>query len=177
MSQTYALTCNCGSTVPVAIKQAGSTIVCPACSKVIDVPKLRDIRLLEPIEASEVKRRPGSWSGAQGLLFVFGFLCMAIAAGSSYYTFAHRLHFSKVEQPRPEQIEFEHDINLISLVDSWNTWKEFKKVSITARPTPYYVYAQEQVVKMDQWLKIFGILATVGLLSMLVSFLVPSSNS
>ena len=171
MSQTFALTCSCGSTVPVSVKQAGSTVVCPACSNVIDVPKLRDIRQLEPIESPTERRTRGNWSGLQGLLFVLGFLCMAIAAGSSYYTFAHRLHYDEVEKPQPEQIEFEHDINLITLVDSWETWKQFKDANLAGRPTPYYVYAQEQVERMDGWLKIFGIVATVGLILMLFSFL------
>ncbi len=175
MSQKYALPCTCGSTIVVEPRHAGGTMTCEQCGKTVDVPKLREIRNLEPVQ-EEARRKRTGWSRAQGNVFVFGLLCLVIAAGSAYYTFAHRMHFDEVEKPQIEQIRFQLDIDDITLVDSWEFWKKAKGAQIASRPTPYYVEARKQVARMDQFLKFFGGLAAVGLVAMVASLVIPSSD-
>lgn len=173
MSQKYALICSCGSTVPVEVRHAGGTLTCAACSKAVDVPKLREIRQLEPIVEQGGTRRTSNWSGLQGVLFSFGFLILAIAAGCAYYTFAHRSYYVDYsKRPDPQEIKFTYDMNKISLLDSWKAWQEFKNVQITTRREPPYVYARKEVERMDFLLRVFGVLGTIGLVCTVLSFIV-----
>jgi len=170
MSQKYALICSCGSTVPVEVRHAGGTLTCAACSNTVDVPKLREIRQLEPIVEQGGKRRSSGWSGLQGVLFSFGFLILTIAGGGAYYTYQYRAFYDDIKRPDPQEIKFTYDMNKISLLDSWKAWQEFKSVQIATRREPAYVYARKEVERLDLLLKVFGVVATVGLVCMALSF-------
>lgn len=151
--------------MPVETRQAGATIQCKGCGNTLEVPKLREIRQLDMLEPDTPVRTKRNWSATEGVLFVSGVLLLVFAAAASYYTFAYRLNYN-VEKPDAANIEFAHEMSEIPLVDSWQVWQQFTKKQIDSRPTPYHVLAQGEVARLDGWLKIFGVLAACGLLSM-----------
>lgn len=177
MSLKYALPCSCGHKVPVEIRQAGNQIACPECSTLVDIPKLRDLKKLEEIVENTGRKRSGAWSGTQGALFALGLILLAIGAGAGYYTYTFQQRFAGVKKPEPEDIKFNLDIQKIGLVDSWNTWKDFKKIRIADRPMPYHVYAGRRQRELNWWLTVFGIVVGTGVLSMLASLVIPSSTT
>lgn len=177
MSLKYALPCSCGHKVPVEVRQAGSQVACPECSKLVDVPKLRDLKKLDEIVENTGRKRSSGWSGTQGALFALGLILLAIGAGAGYYTYAYRQQFDGVKKPEREDIKFNLDIQKIGLVDSWKTWKDFKKIRIADRPTPFHVYAGRRQRELNWWLTVFGIVGGTGLLSMLASMVIPSPTT
>jgi len=175
MSQKFAVPCPCGDSVLVDVRQAGDQVQCSKCQQTIEVPPLRELKQLEPVAVSEPVSVAGSdtsWSGLPGALFALGLLSLVIASAAGYYTYATRSRMVEWATPPQEKIQFELDIQDISLVDSWETWKDFNKIQLSRRPQPVHVMAQSRVTELNNWLRFFGGLATVGLVSMIVSFLV-----
>jgi hypothetical protein len=83
----YLLTCDCGSTVPVEIGQAGGKVACPACGAALDVPTLRKLRHLPPA-GIETRPVPSSWGARQGVAtagLILAAILATVAAGSRYF--------------------------------------------------------------------------------------------
>lgn len=174
MSQSFALPCPCGAAIAVEVRQAGDRAQCPKCQQFVEVPRLRELKRLEPLANSSttVGQDATAWSGLPGALFAFGLLALAISAAAGYYTHYTKTQFEEYAAPPPEKIEFERDIREITLVDSWETWKNFKKLQLSRRPQPIHVMAQSRIAALNSWLMLFAGLATLGLLCMVISFLV-----
>lgn len=171
MSQKYALPCHCGNVITVEARHAGSTMPCEGCGASLDVPKLRQIRALEPIEEAPAKKRAG-WSQLQGSLFALGLLMLAIAIGASLYTYSYRTTFQGITKPEDEDIYFELDIQEISLVDSWQSWNQFKNIKLDSRPQPLHVFARQRIAMLNWYLICFAVLAVAGLILMIASLLI-----
>ena len=170
MSPKYALPCPCGTSIPVEPRNAGGVVECTNCGELLDVPKLRDLRHLDPIveEGSSKPRRV--WSGLQGALFVVGLLCVAVAAGSALYTYQYKAHYDNFTTPAQLRLDSER-IQSASLLDSWKMWEELKSINLASRPEPVHLVARQRVAMMVRWLTFFAGLAAVGLVSMLISFI------
>ncbi len=87
MSQKFALKCTCGATIPVEIRQAGESISCQ-CGVTLEIPKLRDLRQLEPVAEQTVARPRAGWSMLQGSLFVVGLCALVLSAGSAVFVWS-----------------------------------------------------------------------------------------
>jgi hypothetical protein len=85
MSQ-YLLPCSCGQNVPVDLRQAGQQVVC-SCGKKLDVPPLRQLRILSPVSSAEQPAR-AAWSVRHGVMSATLILAAVFAAigGYSWYT-------------------------------------------------------------------------------------------
>ena len=180
MSQQYALPCTCGAKVPVVVGQAGDRAKCPECGEFIDVPRLRDLKQLEPLGSANVSQTGGGhdttvWGGLPGIVFAFGLVLIAIACFASYFTYSDRTTFEKMAKPpSADAFEFSRDIQEIALVESWDTWNEFKKINIAGRREPLHVQARARIKTLDKMLTFIAGLATLGLLLLGSSFfLVP----
>ena len=171
MSQTFVVPCSCGASIPVQISQAGATVHC-SCGKTVDVPKLRELRKLEPVVEPDTKKR-SSWSQLQGSLFVGGMLAIMIASGSACYVWSFRQNFD-TRKPDLSNVQFQYDISDIPLTRSWELWKEYGTRKIDERPTPYHVLAREKVNALNRWLTFFGALGGAGAISLIAAFFVRS---
>lgn len=180
MSQKFAVPCPCGASVVVEVRQAGDQVQCSACQQTVEVPRLRELKQLEPVSVSEPAAPVGvetSWSGLPGGLFALGLLSLVIAGAAAYYTYSIRSQMVEWVTPPQQKIEFELDIQDISLVRSWELWDQFKKIQLSRRPQPIHVMAKSRVTALENWLRFFGGVATFGLLLMVVSFLVRPRKS
>lgn len=54
--RVHRVRCECGADVPATAGQAGAAKDCPRCGKKVDIPPLRDLRLLPVLEAVGGKR-------------------------------------------------------------------------------------------------------------------------
>lgn len=178
MSQQYALPCSCGTQLSVEVRQAGGTTACAGCSAVVDVPRLRDMKLLEPIGETPKPKR--TWSQQQGILFACGLLFAAIAVGSAFYTYKFRQIYD-IQRPDASEIRFPVETQDIELMDSWKVWKGYKRKnasqSVLNRPPPQHVRAQERVKAMDLWLTMYAVLGGLGLLLMGLSFVLRPKST
>jgi len=169
MSQKYALPCcDCGTVLAVEVRHAGSTMTCDKCGRSLDVPKLREIKRLEPVQEITSTKQT-AWTQLQGVLFALGLLMLAVAASSSLYTYKYRSSFDGITKPADEEIHFDLDIQEISLVDSWKTWNQFKVIKLDSRQTPLHVYARERIATLNKYLMLFAALAGSGAVLMVAS--------
>lgn len=79
MSQQYLLPCPCGQTIPIEISQAGRSVTCASCGESIEVPTMREIRQLEPVELPADEAPSGEWTTLRNSLFAGGFAITTIA--------------------------------------------------------------------------------------------------
>lgn len=170
MSQKYSLPCQCGGMVAVETRQAGESVVCDACGKPLDVPKLRELRQLDVLDEVPSGKTKRKWSELEGALFVMGTLALLIAAASAGYTYLLRSQLD-VRKPDPADIQFSRDMDEIPLDQSWELWKQYKEKTIQARDTPYHVRAQEMVDRLNRWLIAFAGIAAVGSVSIIFAML------
>ena len=56
MSQ-YLLPCSCGANIPVSRSQAGMSLPCPQCAKILDVPTIRNMAALPAISDTPEKAK------------------------------------------------------------------------------------------------------------------------
>jgi hypothetical protein len=78
MPSLYLLSCSCGKSVSVALRQAGETVQCE-CGETLNVPSLRGLRQL-PVETIEAEAQ-ASWGARKG--FMTFSLAMVIVSGAA----------------------------------------------------------------------------------------------
>lgn len=83
MAKKFLLDCTCGERLPVEACQAGEEIAC-ACGARLEVPTLRRLQQLEPVDQPE---SAATWTRGQGTLFVLGAVCLLVggAVGTWFY--------------------------------------------------------------------------------------------
>lgn len=74
----YQLRCVCSAVNLVSVGQAGGTLACQACGKILDIPKLRNFHLMEMEEATVRSPVNAGWGFPQGFM-LFG-IVIAVAS-------------------------------------------------------------------------------------------------
>lgn len=171
MTQQYRLNCSqCEASQPVEPRLAGSTVSCKNCQATIDVPKLRELKQLEPIRVETETTPKRGWGRLSGGLFGAGLLTLAISVGSIYYLHNLRARYEiYTEKPNIENFTFA-DLSQASLTETWSLWEQLlERREVVNRETPGFVRMRQQIERWDFWSKFFYGLATVGLASILAS--------
>jgi len=125
MSTRYLLECECGRTLPVGLRQAGSHLTCP-CGKSVNVPALRELKTL-PQEApnagqSKAKGAGQVWSPLTGGMFALGIpivLVGLVVFGLSLYT---RFQLD-TRQPEIDYSKWSEDLQGRPVEDLWDMWR------------------------------------------------------
>lgn len=170
MTQQFQLVCDqCQNVLVVEPRNAGNTLKCGNCQAAVDVPKLRDLKQLEPVAQSAKPQTGRDWGQLSGGLFVFGILLLAIAIGSCVYLQVLRQRYRPyTEKPKIEEANF--SLDQASLTDTWRFWESLLEVTdVSLRNEPIFLQARDAVKRLDFWQKIFYGVATVGILSVLGS--------
>lgn len=79
--KTHLISCPCSADVPVSVGQAGDRVVCPACGRDVDVPKLRDFAGLRR-RATDDSAAQTPWSVAHAVLLAGVVVATLAGAGS-----------------------------------------------------------------------------------------------
>lgn len=134
LSAKYLLPCSCGLEVAVEPSQAGGKVQC-ACGKQLDVPAMREIAALEPIETGDAAEtsRP-AWGLRHGLLLLGAVLIVCGLAPSLY------LYWNR---PRPL------DLDQLSVGQVWHFWEDLRQ-GVDRPPFP----DQQYYAQSTQWLYI-----------------------
>ena len=181
MTQQFRVPCNhCDASEVVELRHAGSRIPCSVCQGLIDVPKLRELKQLEPVQSAASDAAKRGWGPLAGGLFSCGLLLLAISVGSGIYLHGIKNSYRQfTEKPNIEDLSFASDITKASLTDSWRVWEQLlERKDFVERPTPTFVRARERVKELDGWSKVFYGAATVGLLMMISCIFVrPAAES
>lgn len=135
------LTCDaCGEKIVVANKQAGQQVVCSKCNHSNQVPRLRELSLLPPLEApqeynSSTKSDTWSWRGPVVALSLLGVILGLWFSGyQSYVWYMTRTNFTP-------QMHVEYELELVEKVplDSLLTlWDDFSKMPLGPKRPPEY---------------------------------------
>ncbi len=92
MPSTYLLPCaHCSHPFKVIPKQAGQELKCTECGAIIEVPMLRKMKLLTPVEdeTAKGKKKVGDKSGSFNMLFSIGLFAAVLLGGSGYWLYGY----------------------------------------------------------------------------------------
>ena len=130
MSQ-YLLPCSCGANIPVSRSQAGMSLPCPKCAKILDVPTIRNMASLAAISDTPEKAKSSRAPIWLGPVAAIAFL-VAVAAffycGSlvwERYQILSSLAAQKIDLAITEE-DFLSDLRKMasesSPADTWDYW-------------------------------------------------------
>ena len=130
MSQ-YLLPCSCGANIPVSRSQAGMSLPCPQCAKILDVPTIRNMASLAAISDTPEKAKSSRAPIWLGPVAAIAFL-VAVAAffycGSlvwERYQILSSLAAQKIDLAITEE-DFLSDLRKMasesSPADTWDYW-------------------------------------------------------
>ncbi len=123
----YLMPCACGECFPISTSQAGARVLCPSCGVRLDVPALRQLQELRPVDQPGRRLQPPRWDARRAWMF-FGFLLTLTAV-----FFLAFLWWRRPTKPDPRQL---------TLLDSWSVWMELRQ-GLDNRVSPYTYYMIE----------------------------------
>ncbi len=154
----YLLPCSCGREIPVEITKAGQEVQC-TCGASVEVPTLQGLRALKRAAPDAAAPRKSTWGLRQQLLLV-GAVITVIALVPAGYLYLYR----------PQML----DIDTVSPWHAWRIWLDLRQglregmremAQFNAMVTAYW-----------RWMAVLGVFATLGLLTMATSLLVPQKK-
>lgn len=163
MSEKFLLPCECGQSVVVERRQAGSIVNC-VCGRPLEAPTIRGFEKLARAD-EEQEQLPPIWGLRQGLVFLGLFIALpAFAFAIFLYTQLPTLNESNITQY----------INQISPVESWALWRLYSD-GMPKNPSPDTLAAIRGIQSL--WLKI-NLALIAGVIGLAISasgFLVRST--
>lgn len=161
MSNQFLLPCsNCSEKLTVASFQAGERVTCQ-CGTEMVVPKLGDLRQLEPAGTSAPATKSPGWSQAQGMIFVLGALLIAAGTLIHWRVSPQR---AQLDTSRPEAQTYSvEQIKNISPTESWTAWQHLRVQQLDFRNTPEYIENREKHQKLSYYLYAGWATAALGL--------------
>ena len=127
----------CSAILPVSTVQAGELMDC-SCGAAVQVPTLRELRLLDTLDADSPKAtaKRTNWSTTQGYLFVAGLLCL-LAAAIAHSRLAPRRTALDIRQPEFQELKV--DLQTVKPSEAWDIWQYFREQKLEFRPTPRFL--------------------------------------
>ena len=116
----YLLSCTCGQSVPVELRQAGEKVRC-ACGATLDVPPLRELRRLPAsVTTDAVAAASSRWGVRQGAIAasLIVAILLAIASALSWYTEPTLPRFDPAARTRI----VEENLARLTPVAAWRLW-------------------------------------------------------
>lgn len=174
MRDRFRLPCpHCSSINQVDLRQAGESTTCHQCRKTIEIPTMRGLRQLEPVDLEPVgsatpRRSSGSSTGQflkSRILFAAGFVACfcGLVAGGGFWIAARQLE----TQPPAEEVaevsaQISSAIDQLSLTEFWQMWHE----QIIARPPGQFresIWAINRQTARDRMTAAYAFLGLVPL--------------
>jgi len=141
--KTYLLSCDCSREIPVTAADAGGTVTCQGCGRVVDVPKLRNLGSLReatPV-AAPARRR---WTAGHTTILVG--LLLATTAGM-----LSRL-FQPPPPPRVDLDDLRRTLAATSFANIYGYWAtQMRQRAIAPQPTPAAEAFRRQAAESGWW--------------------------
>jgi hypothetical protein len=137
----------CQASISVGIAQAGSSMPCPSCGKVVDVPGTRQLRLLpaDSLPNGVGKQASGTSDGNSlgfrlllASLLLFGSLCLTYGGWLAYDRWRSPIVFGHTED---EFFQGLYDESMAEpIAQSWEHWNYLVDVGLPeeSEPLPYF---------------------------------------
>jgi len=165
----YAFRCDCTATIPVGIAQAGSSVRCEQCSKLMEVPGtkvLRTLPILEDVVAGAVPKAGFAQRFLPALLLAIAALSLTTAG-----VLAKERWFSPIEFGHTEE-EFFGAFREDALRDPparvWDHWKYLVESGLPVHQPPDYFVINQYFERRKPWLIGSSILGALSLGTFLV---------
>ena len=179
MSQ-FLLPCSCGANVPVSRSQAGMTLPCPECGKVVDVPTIRVMNTLQVATQTAI---PVAGKSQSTWLRIFAVICFIVTLVTGYFggelfLLRRNIENSMASRDIPLNMteqDFLDDMKQAALkrppADTWDYWNELINDGLLPPNPPDYFkvkrHYEAQYRPMVNWLTACGV--SLGLF--LISFM------
>ena len=162
----YLLPCPCGREIPVETTQAGEQITCE-CGESLEVPTMRDLRVLKRAEAPAAAARPAStWGARQAVLLLGALITLAAVAAVAVTIYRYQTY-----QTRPKIL----DADELTPFGTWLLWQQDLRPGIE-RPFVWQQPLERAQKRYKRRLDIIGVLAGIGVLTMICSLLIPKQG-
>jgi len=167
----YLLPCECGEGVAIEPSQAGSSVVCQ-CGKSLEVPTLRGIRTLDPIQATAARQPTREWSPLRGGIFVVAFVGMLAGAGIAGYAYKAIQKVINVSADQEQQL-YAHYIDQTPVDELYAEWRIMREQRLGSPDENAFVNARKQR-RVLTGIITFGIgLSVAGIVGMIISLVLP----
>lgn len=128
----YLLPCECGKGIAIDVKQAGQQIACE-CGKLLEVPTLRGVRKLQPVQASETSsRKTNEWNASRGMIFAGSLILFVIGGTVSFFGYDGLRGTPNITREL-ERASFDKSIEEMSLDETYETWKRVREHGLGPR--------------------------------------------
>ncbi len=164
MAVQYLLPCDCGNTTPIDTNQAGSTVSCK-CGKNLEVPSLRAIRQLTPLDQGDVAREY-QWNLVAGLTFASGVVIALVGASVAYYMFVNTKELKQFQPPPREAVDAwveEADIDNAPPDELMEMWDSAVNIGLGEYRVSHLVQARETLQWVEMYMNIGLIVVVCGL--------------
>lgn len=137
MSQNYRLPCSCGQEIVVQTSQAGQNVTC-ACGRTVEAPRLRELRLLQPAEATPLAeyRAPVAQVSFPRIVFVLSLIGLV---ATSLYGGLMFLGLQSLDLGMSEEQLAQRDsetIDKMNLEQLWGAWVSLRSDGLGLEAPP-----------------------------------------
>lgn len=141
VAQTYYLPCTCGKNVVVDSALAGATTNCQ-CGRTLQVPTLRELRLLQPVvAATPAPTKAQSSARPMGCLFGALLAAAVIAGLSAFGAWFLRQQIDTSYTIEKDLVEGNKKIDGMAVDQAYELWKNFDQVGLGPPQPPPYIRA------------------------------------
>lgn len=172
----YQLPCSCGKSIPIEVSQAGQMVHC-SCGAQLEIPTMRLIRQLQPVEAEAPEVRPvraTRWSVASRVLFVWGLAISALGLSLAAYYQWGRSSLHTQEEAWDRTLDSDVDrLSNMDLDEAWRNWELVRDSGIGPYSPPRYIVSR---IVASVWKKyvLTGLgIALAGFVVIIVAALLP----
>ena len=168
MTHRYLLRCDCGRDLEISECQAGQELAC-CCGKTLLIPTLRRMRALPQVAPTPAASGvSNSWTVQRGVMFSLGALLLLTCLPTLAYVGWQR---SRIDLSPPDlnKIEYDHDIDALSPVDTLELWDFISTQSLFRNNLPTHILNRERAERLGWLMAAAGTLAVGGLISVLAS--------
>jgi hypothetical protein len=166
MGNIYRLPCSCGHALDVPVTQAGSVQSCPECGALVEVPPLRQLRQLPPVEppSGHTDGSAGRWSLGQGLAFSVGMLLVA-ACLLAVVLLARERQTLRTAAPQLAELHSHSDPDQLTPSQIWQGWvSQFRDERLEGRETPMFLQERARYRRLTGWIWAAGGGVAIGAL-------------
>jgi hypothetical protein len=140
----------------------------------VTVPTLREIRLLEPLDALDSRQASPDWNVQRGLLFVGGVLLLAVASLATWRILPQRQTLN-IARPAFKEIDF--DVQRLNPLEAWDAWNHLRQQTLEFRVTPEYLENRTKHRELSMYLYAAWAAAAVGLALMVAAVVWPGGRA
>lgn len=180
MAQLYLLPCgSCDHEIEIELKQAGSSVTCPACQAETMAPTMGGIKKLELSESSGIMVNPkedsaaGRHYGMKQWLFTGGLLILVLAAVSGFAIWFYADSLVTISNLDAKVADANRNIPDLSPAEVWDAWDDLTSGGPLAEWKENVQMGQnKQAAYLKTMAYGFMGIALIGLLSLLSSFFI-----